>query len=122
MFATPSRFDENTMRLPSGDHTGLISFAGSKVNRDGVLRARSINQISADTVCGSTRLTATRFSSGESRGPLSIDDRADGPPTNANCFPARSNQVSCVLGELALKKTSTPVCEAEKAPRPVTRL
>ncbi len=38
-FGDPERFDENTMNLPSGDHTGLSSLAGSNVKRVVVFRA-----------------------------------------------------------------------------------
>src|SRR5215510_16449487 len=53
-----------TILLPSGDHTGEKSQAGSTVNREGVLRAMSISQMSP--LPFSSRSTATLFSSGES--------------------------------------------------------
>src|SRR2546428_3176695 len=106
----PSRFEEKTMRLPSGDQTGLLSSAGSKVNREDVLRARSINQMSAEPPRRSRRLTATRFSSGESREELS----AAGIPPGARSLPPRSNQASWAFAKGVLKKASMPASETEK--------
>src|SRR5262245_10053499 len=85
----PDWLDENTIRLLSGDQTGLPSTVGSKVNLELVCLARSVTQISlpADR---SARTTATFFSSGESTG----ESKVSGVPTNPSCFPVRSTQVS----------------------------
>src|SRR5262245_18341595 len=62
----PARFEEKAMRVPSGDHTGETSLAGSNVNRERLPPPSSINQISSLLLCASRRASATRLSSGES--------------------------------------------------------
>src|SRR5215510_4699291 len=89
-FETPLRFDAKTIWLPSGDHVGAFSLPGSKVNRERLFRARSISQRSEEPPCRSSRLIASRFSSGERRG----QESALGFPTNESCLPARSNHAS----------------------------
>src|SRR5215467_10164627 len=65
---TPLRSEEKAIRLPSGDHAGFISSAGSNVKRELVCFARSRIQISRLRVARSARPTAKRFPSRESAG------------------------------------------------------
>src|SRR5215470_3093282 len=65
---TPLRSDEKAIRVPSGDHTGFDSSAGSKVKREPVRRVRSMIQMSRFSVDEVVRPTATRFSSGDRAG------------------------------------------------------
>jgi hypothetical protein len=51
------------MRLPSGDQSGLVSGAGSFLNREGMPRNKSNSQMSVVPVWVSVRSTATRLSS-----------------------------------------------------------
>src|SRR5712671_7844283 len=53
-FGAPSRSEAKTIRSPSGDQTGVKSTDVSKVKRDGAPLAKSINQMSAFPVSGST--------------------------------------------------------------------
>jgi hypothetical protein len=69
-FPWPSRNEAKRMCPPSGDQTGLKSGDGSKVKRVGMLRARSINQMSLSPPPGTALLNVTRLSSGESHGTL----------------------------------------------------
>src|SRR6516164_4979608 len=61
----PVLVELKTILVPSGDQIGVLSKAGSTVNRVGVLRAISISQMSI--LPFSTRSTATLLSSGESQ-------------------------------------------------------
>src|SRR5690349_11285492 len=66
----PRRSEEKTMRLPSGDHTGLVSSLGSNVSFVLDPRARSNTQISRVKEAGSRTQTARRLPSGERAGLL----------------------------------------------------
>src|SRR5579863_9290203 len=87
----PPRFDCHTIWLPSGDHRGLESLAGSNVNRSLAPVERSSTQISVLLLLGSDRTTAARLPSGEI---LSVLDR-DGSTGVRVGFPWRSNQEGC---------------------------
>ena len=78
------------MLRPSGDQTGFVSFFGSNVKRVGMPRPSSILQISLVLVCGSDRLAATCFSSGEREGVL----KRPGSPTVPRGWPVRSNHTN----------------------------
>src|SRR5262245_2500823 len=96
MFALAARDDDSvrpdvkTIWLPSGDQTGVVSAAGSKVKRDLTPRAASITQISR--FLASTASTATRLPSGESLG-LSASESDTTCPAG---FPLRSIHCNCV--------------------------
>src|SRR6266498_5238573 len=93
----PVRFDEKTTRLPSGDQTGLVSTAGSNVNRE-LLPVISISQISLPEIVGSDRATATLVSSGDRDGAMI----RSAVPTVPSCLPVRSSHVSREFGRAPL--------------------
>ena len=62
---SPSRDEEKTIRVPSGDQTGRWSVAGLVVNGDIVPLANSNSQISARERTVSTTVNAALVSSGE---------------------------------------------------------
>src|SRR5579862_3506028 len=77
------------MRLPSGDHVGNASQAGSEVNRVVFPLAISSSQMSRFCVAGSVRSKAIRFPSGEIIKVRYIPGSPEVPTT----LPCRSNQV-----------------------------
>src|SRR5215471_6427851 len=77
------------MRLPSRDHTGLESIAGSEVNRLDTPRGMSIIHKSIFPSRAS-RLTAARLPSGES----ATSRKFPRSPIVPNDLPVRSNHVS----------------------------
>src|SRR5215831_11518072 len=89
----PSRLEEKTIWLPSGDHTGDKSREVSKVNLVGTVRAKSSSQRLALFVgnCPSRRITAASFPSGEKAGAAGNSPASPAVPEG---FPFRSNQVN----------------------------
>src|SRR5262245_1908583 len=63
---SPERSERNKRWRPSADQTAPMSLAASSVNRVFVVRSKSVSQMSAVFMAGSTRLTATWRLSGDS--------------------------------------------------------
>src|SRR4051812_47086945 len=97
------------MRLPSGDHSGEASDAGSKVKRVAVPRATSIIQRSRPPAF--PLLAIIRFSSGDNQG--SLYEAA--APMSATAFPERSIMVSLVPKGRPARNEIWPVFETVKA-------
>src|SRR5436190_24209486 len=92
MLYRPSRLEEKATRVPSGNQTGSWSAEGSKINRVGTPRSRSISQISGALPAGSIRLTAARVPSADRSTDMSTYDPAG--PAGPEDLPSRSNQVN----------------------------
>src|SRR4030095_7104264 len=93
MFRTPFLFAVKKIHLPSGDHTGFISSAGSEVSlrrspltRDKIQRSRVLTS-------GSFNATTTCCSSGEKAGP----EYSAVSPIVPCAVPLRSTQVNVVF-------------------------
>src|SRR5204863_2099828 len=106
------------MRLPSGDHTGLVLMPLSKVNRELALRANSCTQISLFPEGGTMREVARRFPSGE----IAIELSKPGSIAAPSALPCRSNHVGVTPSGVVVRAgmggryTRTPVGETENAP------
>src|SRR5215471_20758648 len=102
----PLRAELNTMRAPSGDHTGPKSTAGSKVNRVVICRAGSSTQTSEFPF--TLRSSATRLPSGDSSG--FKGENPSGGAASPSRLPDRSNHTSCrLLEELPVRYASRAV-------------
>src|SRR4030095_9733751 len=93
MFRTPFLFAVKKIHLPSGDHTGFISSAGSEVSlrrspltRDKIQRSRVLTS-------GSFNATTTCCSPGEKAGP----EYSAASPIVPCAVPLRSTQVNVVF-------------------------
>ena len=103
------------IRSPRGDHAGIIVQPGRRESRDAAPRVVSIVQVMPAPVRSSSRSAATALSSGERATWI----HRPGSPSVPSGLPARSNQVSCVVGVRSAAKASTPVLDADRPLTPV---
>src|ERR1051326_52781 len=116
--AGPRRVELNAIQRPSGDHTGEFSAAASNVNRNGILRDRSICQTSSlrwTSVCTS----AACLPSGERRGQFpTVAVGGVTVPIVSTSRPDRSTHTSLPADVPAERNARTPVADADAAARP----
>src|SRR5678815_1373691 len=93
MFRAPFLFAVKKIHLPSGDHIGFISSAGSEVSLRGSPLARDKIQRSRVSTLGSFNATTTCCSSGEKAGP----EYSPASPIMPCAVPLRSTHVNVVF-------------------------
>src|SRR6185369_4261634 len=98
MFRATFLFAVKKIHLPSGDHNGFISSAGSEVSLRRSPLARDKTQRSRVSTSGSFNVTTTSCSSGERAGP----EYSAASPIVPCSAPLRSTQVNVVFDSESL--------------------
>src|SRR5262245_49635421 len=102
------------MRLPSGDHTGVLSLATLNVNRLRTFRPSSRSQISAFPL--TVRPIATCRPSEDTAGAMPPPWVAIGSPTRVISRPDRSSQINCLPPPAAFERYRMgPALDADTA-------